>query len=255
MKIVVIGGTGLIGTKLVARLREREHEVISASPASGINAFTGAGLADAMHGANVVIDVSNAPSFDDTAVLDFFETSGRNLVAAEMAAGVQHHVALSVVGTDRLLASGYFRGKLAQERLIVASGIPHTILRSTQFFEFVPRIARSATEGQTVRLSPALVQPVLSDDVADTLAEIAVSDPVNGIVELAGPEPIPLDDVVRQFLGAQRDSRTVTTDPHALYFGAELDDHSLVPGDHPRFGVTRFGEWLSGTAPREQSAH
>ena len=250
MKIVVIGGSGLIGTKLVNNLRRHGHEVVAASPSSGVNILTGEGLAEALTGAQVVVDVANSPSFEDAAVLKFFETSGRNLLAAEAAAGVGHHVALSVVGTDRLLASGYFRAKMAQENLIKASKIPYTILRSTQFFEFVSGIAQSATDGQTVRLSPALVQPVVSDDVAAALADVAVGKPVNGTVELAGPEPIRLDELVRRFLSANRDARKVTTDVHALYFGIELNDHSLTPGENPRIGKTRFEDWLSRSIPR-----
>jgi uncharacterized protein YbjT (DUF2867 family) len=251
MKIVVIGGTGLIGTKLVNKLRQSGHEVVAASPASGVNTITGEGLAEALAGAQVVVDVANSPSFEDKAVLGFFETSGRNLLAAEAAAGVGHHVALSVVGTDRLLASGYFRAKMAQENLIKASKIPYTILRSTQFFEFVSGIAQSATEGQTVRLSPALVQPVVSDDVAAALADVAVEEPLNGTIELAGPEPIRLDELVRRFLSANRDARKVTTDVHARYFGIELNDQSLTPGDNPRIGPTRFEDWLSRSIPQK----
>jgi len=244
LKIVVIGGSGLIGTKLVSNLRQRGHEVVAASPSSGVNTLTGEGLAEALKGAQVVVDVANSPSFEDKAVLEFFETAGRNLLAAEAAAGVGHHVALSVVGTERLLASGYFRAKMAQENLIKASKIPYTIIRSTQFFEFVGSIAHSATDGQTVRLSPALVQPIVSDDVAAAVADIAVGEPFNGTVELAGPEPIRLDELVRRFLSANRDARKVTTDVHALYFGTELNDQSLTPGDNPRIGPTRFEEWL-----------
>lgn len=250
MKIVVIGGSGLIGKKLVNNLRQHRHEVVAASPSSGVNTLTGEGLAEALAGAQVVVDVANSPSFEDKAVLEFFETAGRNLLAAEATAGVGHHVALSVVGTDRLLASGYFRAKMAQENLIKASKIPHTILRSTQFFEFVSGIAHSATDGQTVRLSPALVQPIVSDDVAAALADVAVEEPVNGTVELAGPEPIRLDELVRRFLSANRDARKVTTDVHALYFGTELNDQSLTPGDNPRIGPTRFEDWLSRSIPQ-----
>src|SRR6266516_323967 len=249
MKIVVIGGSGLIGKKLVNNLRQHGHEVVAASPSSGVNTLTGEGLAEALAGAQVVVDVANSPSFEDKAVLEFFETAGRNLLAAEATAGVGHHVALSVVGTDRLLASGYFRAKMAQENLIKASKIPYTILRSTQFFEFVSAIAQSATDGQTVRLSPALVQPIVSDDVAAALADVAVEEPVNGTVELAGPEPIRLDALVRRFLNATRDARTVTTDVHARYFGTELNDQRLTPGDHPRIGPTRFEDWLSRSIP------
>jgi uncharacterized protein YbjT (DUF2867 family) len=249
MKIVVIGGSGLIGTKLVNKLRERGHEVVAASPTSGVNTITGEGLAEALAGAQVVVDVANSPSFEDKAVLAFFETSGRNLFAAEVAAGVRHHVALSVVGTERLLASGYFRAKMAQENLIKASTIPYTILRSTQFFEFVSGIAESATEGQTIRLSPALVRPVVSDDVAAALAVVALEEPLNGTIELAGPEAIRLDELVRRFLSAKGDTRKVTTDVHALYFGTELNDQSLIPSGNPRIGPTRFEAWLRRLAP------
>src|SRR5205823_6590755 len=245
MKIVVIGGSGLIGTKLVNRLRQLGHEVVAASPASGVNTLTGEGLAEALAGASVVVDVANSPSFEDKAALEFFETSGRNLLAAEAAAGVGHHVALSVVGTERLLESGYFRAKMAQENLIKASPVPYTIVRATQFFEFVGSIAQSATEGQTVRLPPALMQPIVSDDVAAVMAEVTAAEPLNGTMELAGPEPIRLDELVRRFLSANRDGRTVTTDVHALYFGTELNDQSLTPGDNPRIGPTRFEDWLS----------
>jgi uncharacterized protein YbjT (DUF2867 family) len=245
MKIVVIGGSGLIGKKLVSILRQHGHEVVAASPSSGVNTLTGEGLAEALAGAQVVVDVANSPSFEDQAVLEFFETAGRNLLAAEATAGVAHHVALSVVGADRLHDSGYMRAKMAQENLIKASKIPYTILRSTQFFEFVSGIAQSATDGQTVRLSPALVQPIVSDDVAAALADAAVEEPVNGTVELAGPEAIRLDELVRRFLSANRDARKVTTDVHALYFGTELNDQSLTPGDNPRIGSTRFEDWLS----------
>lgn len=245
MKIVVIGGAGLIGTKLVKRLREQGHEVVAASRASGVDAITGQGLAGAMAGAQVVVDVANSPSWEDQAVLEFFETAGRNLLAAEAAAGVGHHVALSVVGTDRMHSSGYFRAKLAQENLIKAAKIPYTILRATQFSEFVGAIADSATEGRTVRLPPALLQPIVSDDVAAALAEIAVAKPLHGTAELAGPEPIPLDELVRRYLKAKGDARRVTCDVRARYYGTEIDDRSLTPGDHPRLGPTRFDDWLS----------
>src|SRR5258705_102551 len=236
MKIVVIGGSGLIGKKVVTNLRQHGHEVVAASPSSGVNTVTGEGLAQALAGAQVVVDVANAPSWEDKAVLEFFETSGRNLLAAEAAAGVGHHVALSVVGTDRLLASGYFRAKLAQEKLIKASPIPYTIVRATQFFEFVGGIAQSATEGQTVRLPPVLMQPIVSDDVAAVMADVALAEPLNGTFDLAGPESIRQDDLVRQFLNATGDARTVITDPKALYFGITVNDQSLTPGDHPRLG-------------------
>jgi uncharacterized protein YbjT (DUF2867 family) len=245
MKIVVIGGTGLIGTKLVHNLRQRGHEVEAASPSSGVNTLTGEGLAEALAGAQVVVDVANSPSFEDKAVLKFFETSGRNLLAAEATAGVRHHVALSVVGTDRLLASGYFRAKMAQENLIKASSIPYSIVRATQFFEFVGAIAQTATDGQSVRLPSALMQPVASDDVASLLADIAVEKPLNGTIELAGPEPIRMDDFVRRFLKANRDARQVSTDVDALYYGIKVNDQSLTPGDHARIGPTRFEDWLS----------
>jgi uncharacterized protein YbjT (DUF2867 family) len=250
LKIVVIGGSGLIGKKLVKILREQGHEVVAASPSSGVNTLTGEGLAEALTGAQVVVDVANSPSFEDKAVLEFFETSGRNLLAAEATAGVRHHVALSVVGTDRLLVSGYFRAKMAQENLIKASPVPYTIVRATQFFEFVGSIAQSATDGQTVRLSSALLQPIASDDVAGVMADVAVKEPVNGMVELAGPQLIPLDELVRQFLSATGDARKVTTDVHALYFGIELNDQSLTPGDNPRIGPTRFEDWLSRSIPQ-----
>ena len=250
MKIVIIGGSGLIGKKLVNKLGKHGHEVVSASPTSGVNTITGEGLAKALAGAQVVVDVANSPSFEDTAVLKFFETSGRNLLAAEATAGVGHHVALSVVGTDRLLASGYFRAKMAQETLIKASPIPYTIVRATQFFEFVGSIAQSATDGQTVRLSPALIQPIVSDDVAAALADVAVEEPVNGTVELAGPEPIRLDELVRRYLSANRDTRKVTTDVHAGYFGTAVNDQSLTPGNNPRLGPTRFDDWLRRSIPQ-----
>jgi uncharacterized protein YbjT (DUF2867 family) len=244
LKIVVIGGTGLIGKKVVKNLREQGHQVVAASPSSGVNTVTGEGLANALEGAQVVVDVANAPVWEDKAVLEFFEKSGRNLLAAEATAGVRHHVALSVVGTDRLLASGYFRAKMAQENLIKASPIPYTIVRATQFFEFVPGIAQSATEGQTVRLPQALMQPIVSDDVAAAVADVAVAGPLNGTVEVAGPERIRMDELVRKHLSASHDTRTVTTDAHAKYFGIEVNDQSLTPGDHPRLGKTRFEEWL-----------
>ena len=248
MKIVVIGGSGLIGKKLVKNLRQQGHEVVAASPSLGVNTVTGEGLAEALAGAQVVVDVANAPSWEDKAVLEFFETSGRNLLAAEAAAGVGHHVALSVVGTDRLLASGYFRAKMAQENLIKASPIPYTIVRATQFFEFVGGIAQSATEGQTVRLPPVLMQPIVSDDVATVMADAALAEPLNGTVDLAGPEPIRQDDLVRQFLNATRDARTVITDSKTLYYGIAVNDQSLTPGDNPRLGPTRFADWLSRNA-------
>jgi uncharacterized protein YbjT (DUF2867 family) len=245
MKIVVIGGSGLIGSKLVGKLRQIGHEVLAASPKSGVNTLTGEGLAEALAGAQVVVDVANSPSFEAAAVLKFFETSGQNLLAAEKAAGVRHHIALSVVGTERLLESGYFPAKLAQEKLIRESGIPYTILRATQFFEFVEAIVQSGTDGDVIRLSPALFQPIASDDVAATLADLAVGPPVNGMLEVAGPEPIPLDKIARQFLAAKGDNRPVIADVQARYFGAAIDDRSLTPGEHPRLGSTRFESWLN----------
>ena len=245
IKIVIIGGTGLIGIKLVNNLRERGQEVVAASPSSGVNTFTGEGLAEALTGAQVVVDVANASSWEDKAVLEFFETAGRNLLAAEAATGVRHHVALSIVGADRLPASGYLRAKVAQENLIKASGIPFTIVRSTQFFEFVKGIAQSATEGQTVRLSPGMMQPIAADDVAAALTGFALAEPLHGIVEIAGPEPIRMDEFARRFLSATRDPRKVTADVHARYFGTELNDQSLTPGDNARLAPTRFEDWLS----------
>ena len=248
LKIVVIGGTGLIGTTVVSNLRQRGHEVVAAAPSSGVNTITGEGLADALAGAQVVVDVANAPSWEDKAVLEFFENSGRNLLAAETAAGVRHHVALSVVGTERLLASGYFRAKLAQENLIKTSSIPYTIVRATQFFEFVGGIAQAATEGQTVRVPAAMMQPIVSEDVAAVMADTALAEPLNGMIEVAGPDPIRQDELVRQFLSATGDPRTVVTDESALYFGIALNDQSLTPGDNPILGPTRFADWLSRSA-------
>jgi uncharacterized protein YbjT (DUF2867 family) len=248
MKIVVIGGTGLIGKKVVTGLRQRGHEVVAASPSLGVNTVTGEGLAQALAGASVVIDVANAPSWEDNAVLEFFETSGRNVLAAEAAAGIGHHVALSVVGTDRLLASGYFRAKKAQEQLIKASPIPYTIVRATQFFEFVGAIAQLATEGQTVRVPPVLMQPIASDDVAAVVADAALGEPLNGTFDVAGPEPIRQHDLMRQFLKATGDDRAVVADPNALYYGIAVNDQSLTPGDHPRLGPTRFEDWLRRNA-------
>lgn len=245
MKILVVGGTGLIGSKLVAVLRDRGHDAIAASPSSGVNTLTGEGLSEATQGVHVVVDVANSPSFEDNAVMHFFETSGQNLLAAETAAGVLHHVALSVVGTERLQASGYFRAKLVQEDLIKASQIPYTIVRATQFFEFVGAIAESATEGSSVHLPPVMMQPIVSDDVAETLADVAVEEPLMGTIDLAGPEPIRMDDLVRSYLLAHQDSRQVTTDVQARYFGTEVNDQSLTPGKSPRLGSTRFKDWLN----------
>ena len=245
MKIVVIGGSGLIGTKLVSRLRGKGHEVVAASPASGVNIVTGEGVADALAGAQVVVDLANSPSFEEAVAMDFFAKSGRNLLAAEAAAGTMHHVALSVVGTDRLVEMGYFRAKLAQEDLIKASGIAYTIVRSTQFFEFMAAIAQAGTVGQTARLSPALFQPIAADDVADAVADVAVGAPLNGTVEIAGPDRAPIAELVGRFLSATHDPRTVLADAHAGYFGIAVNDRSLTPGENPRIGATRFDDWLS----------
>lgn len=245
MKIVVIGGTGLIGSKVVLNLRNEGHDAVAAAPNTGVNTVTGEGLKEALAGARVVVDVANAPSFEDEAVMTFFKTAGRNLLAAEAAAGVRHHVALSVVGTDRLPDNGYLRAKATQENLIKASGIPYTIIRSTQFFEFVGGIVQAATDGQTVRLSPAHLQPVAAEDVAALVAKMATAAPINGMMELAGPERISLDDLVRRYFRAKRDPRRVITDVHARYFGTELNDKSLTPGDNPHIGATSFESWLS----------
>jgi uncharacterized protein YbjT (DUF2867 family) len=245
----------LIGAKLVKMLRDQGHEVTAASPSKGVNAVTGEGLATALTGAEVVVDVANSPSFEDNAVLEFFEKSGRNLLAAEAAAGVKHHVALSVVGTDRLLASGYFRAKMAQENLITSASISYTIVRATQFFEFVGAIAQSGADGQTVRLPPAMMQPIVSDDVAAVLADVAVSKPLNGIVEIAGPEPIPMDELARRYLSASGDSRPVIADSQATYYGTPVDDQSLTPGDSPRLGPTRFDDWLSRSVAKGALVH
>jgi uncharacterized protein YbjT (DUF2867 family) len=253
MKIVIIGGSGLIGTKLASKLRQLGHEVNAASPSSGVNAVTGEGLDKALEGAQVVVDVANSPSFEDQAVLKFFETSSRNLLAAEAKAGVRHHVALSVVGTDRLSDSGYLRAKLAQENLITASNIPYTILRSTQFFEFLGGIAQTGTEGNTVFLSPARVQPIASDDVAAALADVVLAAPANGVIEVAGPEQFSLAKLVQRFLTAKEDPRKVVPDANALYFGEKLNDQSLTPGAAPRIGPTRFENWLSQSTPSKVS--
>jgi uncharacterized protein YbjT (DUF2867 family) len=247
-KVIVIGGTGLVGKKVVMNLGQRGHDVVAASPSSGVNAVTGEGLAQALAGAQVVVDVSNAPNWEDNAVLSFFETSGRNLLAAEAAAGVGHHIALSVVGIDWLLASGYFRAKLSQEKLIKASVVPYTIVRATHFFEFVGAIARLATDGKTVRLPPVMMQPIASDDVATIVADVALGEPLNGTIELGGPEPIRQDDFVRRFLNATGDPRTVITDAQALYYGNVVNDQSLTPGDNQRLGSTGFDDWLSHNA-------
>ena len=245
MKIVIIGGTGLIGSKTVERLRRKGHAVVAASPNSGVNTITGEGLSEALADAQVVLDLSNSPSFEDQAVLKFFETAGRNLLAAEAAAGVQHHIALSVVGSERLPESGYLRAKMAQERLIRESGVPYTIVRSTQFLEFLPGIAQSGTVGNEVTVSSAYFQPIASDDVADVMADVAVSAPADGMIEIGGPDKVRMSDLVERFLEMTNDTRTVIADPHARYFGAELDDQSLVPGKDARLGEIRFQDWLS----------
>lgn len=250
MNIVVLGGSGRIGTKLVHTLRKLGHQVMVASPSTGVNTITGEGLTEALVGAQVVVDVTDSPSFEEQAVLEFFETSGRNILAAEMEASVGHHVALSVVGADRLPQNGYLRAKVVQENLIKASQVPSTILRATQFFEFIEYIAQAASDGQTVRLSPAFVQPLALDDVAMALAEVTLGTPVNGTVELAGPERIRLDELVRRFLSATHDARQVITDIHARYFGAELNDQSLTPGDKARIAPTRFEDWLCRSIPQ-----
>jgi uncharacterized protein YbjT (DUF2867 family)/quercetin dioxygenase-like cupin family protein len=248
MKIIVIGGTGLIGSKLVSKLREHGHNVVAASPSSGVNTLTREGLAEVLKGASVVVDVSNAPSFEDAAALRFFETSTLNLLDYEAAAGVGHHVALSVVGIERLPGYGYFRAKIAQEKLIKGSAIPYSIIRATQFFEFLGRIADEGTGGNTVRLSPMLIQPMAADDVASAVARIAVGTPVNGTVEIAGPERFRLDELIRRNLAARNDPREVISDPHARYFGGELSERTLVPGDDARLGKTRFENWLNPPA-------
>lgn len=245
MKIVVIGGSGLIGSKLVNKLRDHGHEAVAASPTSGVNSLTGEGLADALKGTAVVVDVTNAPSWEDSAVLKFFETSTRNLLAYEATAGVGHHVALSVVGSERLLESGYFRAKIAQENLIKGSSIPYSIVRATQFFEFVKGIADFSTEGNKVRLPPALIQPMAADDVASEVGRIAMGSPVNGAVEIGGPEQFRLDELIRRDLAARKDPREVITDPHARYFGIQVSERALVPDNDARLGETRFEDWLN----------
>ena len=250
MKIVVIGGTGLIGSKTVAILRQGGHEVIAASPNTGVNTITGEGLKEAMAGTQVVIDLANSPSFEDRAVLEFFETSGRNLLAAEAAAGVRHHVALSIVGTDRSPDSGYFRAKVAQEKLIEKSSIPYTIIRSTQFLDFLGRIADSGTDGGTVRMSPGLFQPIAADDVAAVVADVALAPPRRGIVEIAGPERAPFSEFVARYLKAVGDPRQVVSDPEALYFGARVEERSLVPLGEARLGRIGFDEWLRRSQAR-----
>ncbi len=247
MKIVVNGGTGLIGSKVVAALREQGHEAVAASPRLGVNTITREGLAEALDGASVVVDVSNAPSFEETAVLAFFETSTRNLLAAEAGAGVGHHVALSIVGIDRSPDNGYFRAKIAQEQLIASGPIPYSIVRATQFFEFIDGIADAATTGNDVHIPPVAFQPMAADDVARAVAGVAVNAPVNGRVEIAGPERFQFDDVIRRRLRARNDARQVVADPHAAYFGAVPSEQSLVPLNEARLGTIRFEDWLTHT--------
>ena len=249
MKIVVIGGTGLIGSKLVQKLRERGQEAVAASPSAGINSVTGEGLADALKGASAAVDVTNSPSWEDAAVLSFFETSTRNLLKFEAEAGVRHHVALSVVGTERLLESGFFRAKLAQENLIKASSIPYSIVRATQFFEFVEKIADISTEGNIVRLPPALIQPMAADDVASALVGIVMGSPVQGTVEIGGPEKFRLDELIRRDLAARKDPREVISDPKGRYYGIAVGERTLVPNDDARLGQTRFEDWLHASRP------
>src|SRR5882724_7859177 len=250
MKIVVIGGSGLIGSKVVTHLRAHGHEAVPASPNSSVKTLTGEGLAEVLSGAAVVVDVSKSPSFEDVAVLKFFQTSTGNLLAAETTAGVGHHVALSIVGTDRAPDSGYLRAKIAQEKLIRNSSIPYSIVRATQFFEFLKRIADEATDGNTVRIAPVLFQPIAADDVAKAVARVAVSAPVNGIVEIAGPQQFRFDEFIRLGLGARQEPRVVVADPHARYFGTELGERTLVPGADARLGEIRFEDWLRRSAPQ-----
>jgi uncharacterized protein YbjT (DUF2867 family) len=250
MKIVVVGGSGLIGSKVVKKLTEQRHDVVAASPKTGVDATTGKGLAEALVGAEVVVDVSNAPSWDDAAVLAFFESSGRNLARAEKEAGVRHHVALSVVGTDRLQESGYFRAKLAQERLIEAAGIPFTIVRATQFFEFLRAIADTGTAAGRVRLPSVGFQPIAAEDVATAVAAAAVAPPANGTIEIAGPERQPMSTLVAHYLKDTNDPREVVADPQARYYGIRVDDRSLVPGDHPRLGKIRLDDWIHQSGAR-----
>lgn len=250
MKIVVIGGSGLIGSKTVERLRKKGHDVLSATPDTGVNIVTGEGLAGAVAGAQVVIDLSNSPSFEEEAAVGFFETAGRNLAAAETKAGVKHHVALSVVGTERLQSSGYFRGKMVQENLIRSSGIPYTIVHSTQFFEFTPSIAQTGTVGRVAHVPTAYFQPISADDVADAMTEVALGTPANGIVEIAGPEKVRMNALVERFFKATKDSREVVGDRHARYYGYEIGEDTLLPGSHPHLGKTRFDDWLGRSGAR-----
>jgi uncharacterized protein YbjT (DUF2867 family) len=256
MKIVVIGGSGLIGSKIVPKLREHGHEAVAASPNSGVNTVTGEGLAEVLKGASVVVDVSNAPSWEDSAVMKFFETSTRNLLAREAAAGVGHHVALSVVGSERMLESGYFRAKIAQENLIKGSSIPYSIVRATQFFEFVKGIADFSTDGNKVRLPSVLIQPMAADDVASAVARVAMGSPVKGTVEAGGPEKFRLDELIRRGLAAWKDPREVVADPRGRYYGIDVSERTLVPGDEAQLGETRFEIWLTQpTAKRAAGTH
>jgi uncharacterized protein YbjT (DUF2867 family) len=249
MKIVVIGGTGLIGSKTVERLRKQGHEVVAASPNTGVDTMTGKGVAEVLTGAQVVVDLANSPSFEDAAVMDFFKTSGRHVLTAAALAGVKHHIALSVVGTERLQGSGYMRAKMAQEDLIRQSGIPYTIVHSTQFFEFMGGIAQSGTVGQQVHVSSAYVQPISGDEVADVMAEVALGKPLNGIIEIGGPDKVRLSEIIARFLKMTNDAREVVADPHAKYFGVELSDDSLVPGPGARIAKTHYQDWLPLNPP------
>lgn len=253
MKILIIGGSGLIGTKVAANLRQLGYDVVSASPRTGVNTVTGEGLAEAVKGAQVVIDLSNSPSFEDRAVLEFFDKSGRNLLAAEEAAGVKHHIALSIVGTDRMQDSGYFRAKMAQENLIKAAKVPYTIVRSTQFFEFLDGIAQYGTVGDEIRLTPAHVQPISSDDIATIVTDTALAQPLNGTFDAAGPEKVGLAELVKRYLAARGDGRTVVPDREAAYYGAILNDQSLTPIGDARIGPTSFAAWLAKASAKPQA--
>ncbi|HET9716510.1 MAG TPA: SDR family oxidoreductase [Pseudolabrys sp.] len=249
MKIVVIGGTGLIGSKVVAKLRKKGHEALAAAPNTGVNTITGEGLTQALTGAQVVVDVANSPSFEEKAAMEFFQTASKKLIAAEMAAGIAHHVALSIVGSERLQTSGYLRAKLTQEKLVKSSPIPYTIVRATQFFEFLRGIAQAAAQGDTVHLSHALFQPMAADDVATAVARAALAQPLNGTIEIAGPDKFHMDEIVGKVLAYDHDPRKVVVDPEAPYFGAKLTDYSLVPGRNPQLGSTKFEWWLTHVQP------
>ena len=254
MKIVVIGGTGRIGSKVVSKLREHGHEAVAAAPNTGVNTITGEGLGEVLQGASVVVDVSDSPAWDDASVLKFFETSTRNLLSNEATARVGHHVALSVVGTDRLSESGYFRGKIAQEKLIRESSIPYTIVHATQFYEFLKGLADWSMVGDEVHLPPVLFQPMAADDVASGVARVAVGPPVNGIVEIGGPEKFRVDELVRRRLASLKDPREVVADPNARYSGAKISETTLLPGNNARFGEIRFETWLTQSAPQRSAA-